>query len=81
MEILKGKCILTWKVNLCNFLIVQGYYLIPLFLWVLNLYAFIFTVWGLLRKIILHFAQLQWEADVPKVFQKAKSLFSGAFLW
>lgn len=73
MEILKGKCILTWKVNLCNFLIVLGYYLILLILRVLNLYPFMFTVWELLREIIL----LQWDSDVLKVFQKEKCLFSG----
>lgn len=48
MEILKGKCILTWKVNLSNILIVQGYYLILLILRVLNLYPFMFIVWELL---------------------------------
>lgn len=73
MEILKGKCILTWKVNLCNFLIVLGYYLILLILRMLNLYPFMFTVWELLREIIL----LQWDSDVLKVFQKEKCLFSG----
>lgn len=77
MEILKGKCILTWKVNLCNFLIVQGYYLILLVLRVLNLYPFMFTVWELLRELIL----LQWDSDELKVFQKAKCLLSGVFLW
>lgn len=75
MEILKGKCILTWKVNLCNFLIVQGYYLILLILRVLNLYPFMFTVWELLKEIIL----LQWDSDVLKSFQKAKCLFQVSF--
>lgn len=76
MEILKGKCLLTWKVNLCNFLIVRGYYLILLFLRALNLYPFIFTVWELLREIIL----LQWDSDVLKFCRKAKCLFSCVFL-